>query len=418
MEIRKLRPEEMDEHLKLSQYAFQYEMSPEELERAHRTRKPEQLWVAVEEGRIRSQTLVLPLTAYVQGRKFPMGGVAGVASWPEERRKGHISQLLRRSLEEMKERGQTLSMLAPFSIGFYRRFGWELCADRIRFTIPKDKLPPRKLVPGSVERVDPVRPDVRQTLQELYVTYAAGFQIALSREADWWDDSVLRRKPGHAAIYRSEGGAAEGYALYEVKERKLTVHELVYVSEKAREGLWTFFAQHDSMIDQVQFESYKGDPLPFLLPDPRVEQSVHPYFMARIVDAEAFLDAYPFLPGPARTWTLNVEDEHAPWNDGSWELTIDEQGKGSLRKLSGQLADSGATPAESAAVHAGSAAVHDGSAAATALRGGIGSWTALFTGYAGPRELSAAGGLTGPSAELNALAERIEPRLPNLMDFF
>ncbi|MGN7457631.1 GNAT family N-acetyltransferase [Paenibacillus pasadenensis] len=404
MEIRKLRPEEMDEHLKLSQYAFQYVMSPEELERAHRTRKPEQLWVAVEEGRIRSQVLVLPLTAYVQGRKFAMGGVAAVASWPEERRKGHIAQLLRRSLEEMKERGQTLSMLAPFSIGFYRRFGWELCADRIRFTIPRDKLPPRKLTPGFIERVDPAQPDIRQSLQELYEEYASGFQIALSRESDWWDDSVLRRKSGHAAIYRSEGGAAEGYALYQVKERKLTVHELVYLSEEAREGLWTFFGQHDSMIDQVQFESYKGDPLPFLLPDPRIEQAVQPYFMARIVDAEAFIEAYPFLPGPARSWTMIVEDEHAPWNDGSWELAVDERGKGSLRKLSGQPADNGAPFAESAA--------------AVALRGGIGSWTALFTGYAGPRELLAAGGLTGPAAELKALAERMEPRMPNLMDFF
>ena len=58
-----------------------------------------------------------------------MGGIAGVATWPENRRQGHVSTLLKHALQEMKSKGQTLSFLHPFSIPFYRKFGWELYAE-------------------------------------------------------------------------------------------------------------------------------------------------------------------------------------------------------------------------------------------------------------------------------------------------
>lgn len=58
-----------------------------------------------------------------------MGGIAGVATWPENRRGGLVSKLLSKALARMNEEGQVLSCLHPFSVPFYRKFGWELYTD-------------------------------------------------------------------------------------------------------------------------------------------------------------------------------------------------------------------------------------------------------------------------------------------------
>ncbi|SDS57230.1 Sterol carrier protein domain-containing protein [Paenibacillaceae bacterium GAS479] len=157
-------------------------------------------------------------------------------------------------------------------------------------------------------------------------------------------------------------------------------------------GLWSFFSNHDSMIEKAEFESYSGDPLPYLLPDPSIEQSVRPYFMARIVDAQAFVSQYPFLPGQRESWRIRIEDPNAPWNEGKWELTVDEQGKGYL-----ELAGAGA---------------------GDILLASIGTWTALLTGYAKAATLTQTRQLRGPEQSALKLAERIAARTPNLMDYF
>ncbi len=52
-----------------------------------------------------------------------MGGVAGVATYPEYRRSGYVKELLQHSLQTMKKDGYTVSMLHPFAVSFYRKYG-------------------------------------------------------------------------------------------------------------------------------------------------------------------------------------------------------------------------------------------------------------------------------------------------------
>lgn len=53
----------------------------------------------------------------------------------------------------MKEKGQTISLLHPFNIQFYRRFGWELTASVNKYTLEKSDLIRYEEVPGTVARL-------------------------------------------------------------------------------------------------------------------------------------------------------------------------------------------------------------------------------------------------------------------------
>ena len=83
---------------------------------------------------------LIPFHIYIGKEKFKMGGVAGVATYPEYRRSGYVKELLQHSLQTMKKDGYTVSMLHPFAVSFYRKYGWELCANLLKCHISKSDL--------------------------------------------------------------------------------------------------------------------------------------------------------------------------------------------------------------------------------------------------------------------------------------
>ncbi|MNW51648.1 hypothetical protein D3C74_291370 [compost metagenome] len=219
----------------------------------------------------------------------------------------------------------------------------------------------------------------------------------LVRDEEWWKRMVLGEED-HTAVYYAESGQPEGYVLYQVKNKELIIDEFVFLNETARQGLWTYLANHDSMVTQVIFDRVPADDLlPFLLRDPRCKQETVPYFMARIVNAAAFVGDYSFIP-PASTSPirlgLRIEDEAAPWNEGDWLLEVSSEGKASL------------TPANPA------------NPADSGLVCDIQTLRALLLGYKRPREMFACGKLSGPGTDAETLERLIPLSQTALLDFF
>lgn len=320
MEIRSLKTEELDLHFQLSEFAFQYELTGEELEVARKRVAPENIWGAFVEGKLASKMAILPLEAYIHGKPYSMGGVASVATWPEYRRQGLVAKLLTHGLEVMKDKGQVLSFLAPFSYPFYRKYGWEMHGEYKEWKIKVD-LFPKLIGKGSIYRSS--KEDT--TLHQLYDQFAQRFNGMLKRDSAWWENRVFTgsRKKSVVAIYRDAQAQAKGYLLYEVREDKFRVHEMVYLDQDSYCGLWQFIAQHDSMIEEVQIKTHRDDPLPLLLANPRIEQKLVPYFMVRLVDVKAFLEEYPLNwtdAGQQEHTFLHISDAQAPWNDGTFHI--------------------------------------------------------------------------------------------------
>ncbi|MBS4213970.1 GNAT family N-acetyltransferase [Neobacillus rhizophilus] len=69
---------------------------------------------------------IIPLSIYIKDAEWNMGGIAGAATYPEYRRTGYVKSFILESLKQMRDNVQIVSLLHPFDIGFYRKYGWEI----------------------------------------------------------------------------------------------------------------------------------------------------------------------------------------------------------------------------------------------------------------------------------------------------
>lgn len=184
-----------------------------------------------------------------------------------------------------------------------------------------------------------------------------------------------------------------------VKDQICQIHELVYLHQEAWRGLWKFIADHDSMIETVKVSAPADDRLPFLLDDPRISQQLIPYFMARIVDVQRFMEQYPFAAAAADSGSrliLRVSDAQADWNEGDFVLEADNEGRVSVEKRPKDGLTDG-TPVVSC---------------------GVGTLSAMLMSYQRPAFLHEIKRLQGDEKAVRLLEAIIPHRQTYLPDFF
>jgi len=336
--IKPLAQEHFQQSMDLSSFAFQFPLTQEQLnERSDSFINNDQLRLGVFEGeQLCAQATLLHLHTYIGGKVFSMGGIAGVSTWPEHRRHGYVASLLSELLIIMREQGQSISMLHPFSFAFYRKFGWESFVDHKTIELSSEHLSAilknakQRKLSGKIVRLNDW-----EKLQHVYNRYALRYNGMLQRSSEWWQTSVAKRKKGVYAAYENNEGVLEGYLIYEVTNRQMNIHEFICLTNQSEQALLNYIAQHDSMVHHVSWITQKDDEILFNLDNPRAKQETVPYFMARIVDVESFITQFPFLPSDSdEQFNIRIEDQHADWNNGSFLLTINRDGKAQIIKSS------------------------------------------------------------------------------------
>ncbi|HDR7255383.1 TPA: GNAT family N-acetyltransferase [Bacillus pacificus] len=328
MNVIRLTEDKFREALRLSEYAFQYKVEEDRLQQQlTRMKESHEVYGIMEGNDLAAKLHLIPFHIYIGKETFKMGGVAGVATYPEYRRSGYVKELLQHSLQTMKKDGYTVSMLHPFAVAFYRKYGWELCANLLVCHMTKSDLVMKKQVNGTVKRFN--KENHSEEVEKLYETFAERFSGMLVRNEKWWlqavyDDLTL-------AIYYDENKTAAGYMLYKIEKSKMTVEEFVPLHNEARNGLWNFICQHDSMIKELEMTVSENEQLLYTLQEPRVKTEIKPYFMGRIVDVEQFLKQYELnWNNIQQEIILHITDSFAPWNNVSvrlanYEITIVEE---------------------------------------------------------------------------------------------
>ncbi|PKJ53000.1 GNAT family N-acetyltransferase [Bacillus sp. SN10] len=328
MNVIRLKEDKFREALRLSEYAFQYKVDEDRLQQQiTKMKESHEVYGIMEGENLAAKLHLIPFHIYIGKEKFKMGGVAGVATYPEYRRSGYVKELLQHSLQTMKKDGYIVSMLHPFAVSFYRKYGWELCANLLVCHMTKSDLVMKKQVNGTVKRFN--KENHQEEVEKLYETFAERFSGMLVRNEKWWlqavyDDLTL-------AIYYDENQTAAGYMLYKIENYKMTVDEFVPLHNEARNGLWNFICQHDSMIKELEMTVSENEPLLYTLQEPRVKTEIKPYFMGRIVDVEQFLKQYELnWNNVQQEVILHIKDSFAQWNNitvrlANHEITIIEE---------------------------------------------------------------------------------------------
>ncbi|MBS4207748.1 GNAT family N-acetyltransferase [Bacillus sp. FJAT-50079] len=389
MDVIKVSHDQWQEIFQLSMYAFQYDLSDKELEEKRHNLKEHQILGIYENNQLAAKLHIRPFQVYQRSEPIKMGGIASVSTYPEYRRRGYVKQLLLASLEEMRKNGQLLSMLHPFSISFYRKFGYEIFSENIRVQMKQADLIPinSDKIGGKIIRLR--KEQFHEALHDIYDAFAQSHSGMLVRSKEWWQKSVLKNVA--AAIYFGEKGEPLGYLLYDVKERRMEVKEFIILQHEARTELWRFVCQHDSMIDTLTMNINKDEPLLYTLKNPQVKTELTPYFMTRIVDVEAYLLQYPFQIQSDDSLQLHIEDPYAPWNEGVYEIS--RQSIKKVRNVSEQQREKCLTLT-------------------------INALTALLLGYQTAQQLSDIGEILGPIEQVLELAGIVPKQSTYFPDFF
>lgn len=383
-EIKQLNEADYQDVFALSQFAFQYELTEAELVKKGEEADRHNIWGWMEEGELAGKLHIIPLSSYVNGQMFKMGGISSVATWPSYRRKGIVKHLLKHALLQMKKEGQAISFLSPFSVSFYRKFGWELVFTEKQYRIPIEQLKRNWGGKGDVRRMKIAIP----LLHRIYTTYAKQYTGMLVRDEKWWEQRIFKDQCEVVVAY-NEADEAEGYVMYTVKENIVTVKGMAYTSLNGRKLLLQFIANHDSMAREVNIVVPENDHLPILLEEPTFEQKIEPYFMARIVDVLGFLKQYPLQRNASHeNLLLRIVDDFFPENSGTYQL----DNEANVEKVTEDV---------TGGVHCS-----------------IQVLTVMFLGYKRPLELYELDLIQGLPEEIEQLEQLIPKQQPFFADYF
>lgn len=390
--IRVITNEDYENVLKLSEFAFQYTIAEQELESTLKKLDKQYIIGDFEEDDLKAKLHIYSLEVNIKNQAFKMGGVASVATWPEARRTRKVAQLIEEGLHWMNKKEFDISYLHPFYVPFYRKFGWELiCTDKT-YTIQKEDLIFLHNQSGNIVRKS--KEEALPSLMSLYRSFTENNNSMLIRDKSWWTEVVLN-KGEHVVFHVNEENEPDGYMIYSLKNRELIVHEVIVLNESMKKDFWNFICQHDSMVSTVKWKSYEGDPLTLLLPNPRVQTDIHPYFMGRIVNVQRFLEKYPFFIQGEKPLILHVSDPVCNWNNGS--IFLEGEAVKAFQKEKGTCNNS---PKKG-------------------LKMDIGILTAVLLGHQDPIQLYKIGTIQGEEQQLKLLKDIIPPLGSSLLfDFF
>lgn len=269
--------------------------------------------------------LVLP-----GGTRVPHAAVTHIGVLPTHRRRGIVSRLVARQLQNVADRGEVVASLRASEAVIYERFGYGVAtsAQSARVTLARARLRPEVPAGGTVRLID------RTVTTELFegVYTQAAWTGAIHRPDGWWRFQQRLRESDtvpHYVVVHSTDGVDDGYAIYRPKdtgewftssERTVSVTDFVALTDNARAGLWRHLLSLD-LVDIVVFDSLAlDDPLPLAFVDRRavVLGAAHDETWLRLVDVEAALRARTI--GDEDPVVLQVSDPLLPANNGIYEV--------------------------------------------------------------------------------------------------
>ncbi|AEB30165.1 putative N-acetyl transferase, GNAT family [Carnobacterium sp. 17-4] len=323
-DYRLIREDEINQIVKIRDYCFRYQYTGNYLEDFLHWAKICKTIGAFDGEKLAGQVMVFPLNMTIHHQPFVMGGISFVATYPEYRNAGVMKHLLIRCLEEMRKQGQLISVLGPFSVSFYRHFGWDLFFDKVHYTFPIDLFNTKKGDMGHLERFSYTENrEQLELVKELYHTYALQTNGMMIRNEDWWKRLELRQPDASFALSIAEDGQPQGYIRYIMNGQTFEVLDQVALNLTAEQALWEFIKVHRSNFTQVTGTAAVHQSFGTQWDDPQFKKEIVHDKMIRIVDVERFLAVYPFQ-GLTKRLYLKVRDAFAPWNEGVYRIDSKE----------------------------------------------------------------------------------------------
>lgn len=283
-------------------------------------------------GTARSFRLDLTLPG---GTTVPAAAVTNVAVVPGHRRRGALTAMMRRQLDDVAAGGEPVAMLIASEHPIYGRYGYGVATTTAAVEVDRRlaRMSARAPAADGVRWVEAA--ESRTAAPELYERFRLAQPGAIGRTERMWD-----RAHGTIPDVPAEPGTPwyllhdDGYARYRVEESwterrpatVVTVDELVALTPAAYGALWRAVLELDLVATVRATDRPEREPLPWLLEDGRAARrtSVTDFLWVRLLDVPAALAARRY-PVDGRL-VLEVVDEARPASGGRFVLEAGPDG--------------------------------------------------------------------------------------------
>jgi predicted acetyltransferase len=269
----------------------------------------------------------------VPGGTLPCGGVTRVSVLSTHRRRGLLTAMMRRQLDDMHERGEPLAALYASEAPIYGRFGYGLGTYQAAVELERSHSAFARTMPGS-ERLSMV--DVSTAVgafTRVWDQVRRDQPGMLGLDERWMrnqlaDLELMRdgASPHYRVLYQT-GETPEGFAIYRIKmdwdasgpNGTLRLLMLIAATPEAYAALWRHVLDVDLMARVTAEMRPVDEPLRFLLADSRQPKTrIEDGVWLRLVDVPAALTGRRYAV--EGRLALRVRDAFCPWNDGQFEL--------------------------------------------------------------------------------------------------
>ncbi|WP_436522823.1 GNAT family N-acetyltransferase [Actinoplanes sp. HUAS TT8] len=291
--------------------------------------------VADESGQVVGHALAYTRGLTVPGAVLPAAHISSVGVRPTHRRRGLLTALMRRQLEDIAAAGESLAVLWASETTIYPRFGYGAAASRLRFSIMNREVrltvPPAN-PPGRLRMGDPSA--LLSEISKVFDQARTGRVGWSDRDDRWWRYVLVDPKDGrggatrlYAVVHEGAGGPT-GYALWRVKEgwshhgpdAEVEVREVVAADPEAYQALWRFLLGIDLSRSVTFSLGAVDEPLQYLVDEPRrLGPSLGDALYLRVVDVPGALAGRRYRT-PVDV-VIEVADPIRPVNSGRWRLT-------------------------------------------------------------------------------------------------
>ena len=275
------------------------------------------------------------------GSAIPAAGVTMVSVTPTHRRRGILSEFMRRQLDDVAERGEPVALLTASEGSIYGRFGYGIGTFWAAVSIPIEgtTLVRPSTAGGRVRNL--AADDWAKVVQPIYerllpryvgeVRRPDGFWTEWAKDHPWQREG---RTPLQVVVHEDPAGEPDGFVVWRTKggwEHSLPrfeVHaEMLYgADDEVETALW----QHLMSIDLARLvvaQRPTDEQLRWRLDEHRKLKVSHigDHLWVRIVDVGAAFSARSYDVDDAVV--VGLRDPFRPQNDGTWRIAADGCGR-------------------------------------------------------------------------------------------
>lgn len=347
LDYRAIEPDELEAWARAVEASFGAVLKPEYLELERMVARPERYLAAFEGGRIVGGNASIPVELTVPGgRRLTVSGINAVGVAPGATRRGISTELMRRQLDATRERGEPLAILHASEAAIYGRYGFGIATRNAQLEVDAARAAFVRGVepPGRVRLVDRAEGLAAYTAARTATAERPGSAGPADRYAEWYvrdmelDDEFggPKDEPPFFAVHETDG-VVDGALIYRIKHswpdstprNKAVVYDLASPDPHANAALWRFLLDLDLVATVEVWSVPVDEPLFRLVREPRaLRMKLRDGLHVAFVDLPAALEARTYA-GEGRL-RLGVRDAFSPWNDGTWELAV-EDGKAICR---------------------------------------------------------------------------------------